>query len=318
MLETLKFVRGAAARKDFSPALTHFKIADGKIRAYDGRISLCSPIALDLNVSPLAEPFYRALMSCESEDTALYMTKAGRLAVKSGKFRAYIQCHQEEFPVVEPEGVRREIPEPLLPHLQRLTPFVSDDASRPWSRGILANGGTLTATNNVVIVQSWVGKTFDRPVNIPLKAIKELLRIKQEPTHVWLAEQSITFEFENGRWLRSQLLDTAWPDIDRILDVPSNPAPLPTGFAEALEKLKPFLMLEGRVYLNDGSISTHPVEDEEGATVEVPGTPAGALFHFDHLTLAVSILETIDLSAYPRPCLFYNPAGIRGAIVGMR
>ena len=68
MLEVLKFVKGAVGKKDYVPALTHFQIADGRITGFNGKISLSSPIALDLECCPKAIPFVKAIEACT--DTA--------------------------------------------------------------------------------------------------------------------------------------------------------------------------------------------------------------------------------------------------------
>lgn len=103
MIEALKFVRGAVAKKDFVPALTHFRIENGSIKGYNGTIGLCSPIALDLDASPKALPFIKAIETCR-DTVSMHLTGAGRLAVKSGKFRAYVECTPEPFPDVTPTG----------------------------------------------------------------------------------------------------------------------------------------------------------------------------------------------------------------------
>ena len=56
MLAALKFVQGAVARRDFVPALTHFYIADGFVKGYNGRIAICAPIDVDLVATPKAAP----------------------------------------------------------------------------------------------------------------------------------------------------------------------------------------------------------------------------------------------------------------------
>src|SRR5690606_31461165 len=104
MLDALKFVQGAVARRDFVPALTHFQIRDGYIRGFNGKIALCAPIDLDLDATPKAAPFIKAIEACR-DTVELSLTPNGRLAIRSGSFKAYIDCLEgEEFPNVEPEG----------------------------------------------------------------------------------------------------------------------------------------------------------------------------------------------------------------------
>src|SRR5699024_6359954 len=117
---------------------------------------------------------------------------------------------------IEPEGEPVDNPAGLLEALQTLAPYIAEDASRPWAKGILIRDGKAYATNNVIIAEYDLGASFPTAVNIPEKAVKELLRIKEAPTTVWLAESSATFFYSEGLWLRAQLLTPEWPDIDQF------------------------------------------------------------------------------------------------------
>ena len=132
MLKELKFVQGAVGKKEFIPAITHFCIENGHVRAYNGTIALSSPIACDLNCKPKAVPMVQAIGKC-NETISLSMTPAGRLSIKSGSFKAFIECIEESQAHVTPEG--EEIffdGEILLAGLKTVQDFIGNDASRPW------------------------------------------------------------------------------------------------------------------------------------------------------------------------------------------
>lgn len=320
MLDDLKFVKGAVARKDFVPELTHFKIAGGRIYGYNGRMALSSPIDLDLEVYPKADKFVKAIESCRDETTKLHVTNAGRLSIKSGAFKALVSCVEGEgYPVLEPEGQLVDLPDTFLKALQALEPVIGDDASRPWSNGVLIRNCSAYATNNVVLAQYWIGVEFPYELNIPGKTIRELLRIRTPITGVQIGSESVTFHFEGNRWLRSQLKDNSWPDVDKVLaGVDSSPVPLPDGFYEALESVQPFVAKDNRVYFHSGGIGTLPAgQEDEMAHVAVEGLPEGASFNLKMLQCIRGLCERIDFTTYPKPCTFYGDQ-VRGAIVGMR
>src|SRR5574337_929986 len=153
MLESLNFVKGAVAKKDLVPAMTHFHISNGRIQSYNGKISLSAPIALDVDCCPKADPFVRAIEAC-TETAQLHLTPSGKLAIRSGKFRAHIDSVPEEmFPELEPEGEPVSVDGDLLPALTQLYDLVGEDASRPWATGILLDGGSAFATNNVLLAE---------------------------------------------------------------------------------------------------------------------------------------------------------------------
>lgn len=316
MLKELRFVRGAVAKKDFIPSLTHFRIENGTIRSFNGTLALCTPIPLDLNCIPKAEPFIRAIMNSD-ETVAMSITPTGRLSIRSGKFRALIDCIQEETPHVEPEGDFFDINgQALLDAFKAVESFIGNDASRPWSNGVLLDHCSAYATNNICLVEYWIGTNFPFRCNVPASAIKEIVRIGEAPVSAQATQNCITFHFEGGRWIRSALLDTKWPDLKKVLDRPSDPKPVEPEIFKALEAIKPFCDKMGRVFFSGTLISTSP-EDEEGAAFNIEGLDMEGIYQIEMLSLLNGVAQQADFSMYPAPCAFFGHM-LRGAIVGMR
>lgn len=314
MLTELKFVQGSVARKDFKPELTHFHIKGGRVQGYNGMLSLSSPIALDLDITPSAVQLIKAVQGC-SDTIAMSVTPAGRLAIRSGRFKAFVDCFPGGFPEINPEGERVELAEPILPALKMLAPCVAEDASRQWARGVLFRGRSMFATNNVVLVERFFEVAFPLEMNLPLEAVNELLRIGEEPTHLLVAANAVTFFFPGDRWMRAQLYTSVWPDMGRVLDCQSSPAPVPIR-GEDLSNLLPFLDDGGRVHFLEGRLATSAVEGE-GASVDVPDLPSGGIFNAHMLRLALERASHMDFTSYPAPCLFVGDR-LRGALIGMR
>lgn len=317
MKEALNFVKGAIARKDFIPELTHFNIADGRIVGFNGDMAISSPIGVDIRAKPHAQTFIKAVNSAQ-EEVALSLTKTGRLSLKSGKFRALIDCLSgDESRFIIPEGQVIELGENFIDCIKALSPFQGVDASRPWSSGILLRNGSALATNNICLVEYWHGNTLPFPVNIPKPAIAELLRIGENPEKVQASQNSISFHFSGNRWLRTQLLATTWPEqIDTILGCEGSPRAIPEGLFEALATLKPFTDDSSRVYFTEAGIATSPVA-EVATTVDVEGMTPGCCFHHTMLSLLDGTATQIDFSTYPKPCKFYGDK-MRGVIMGLR
>lgn len=322
MLEQLRFVQGAVAKKDFLPAMTHFAIEDGTVRAYNGSLALCSPIPLDISCKPKAVPFVQAIAKCpEGSTPVLTLTPTGRLSVRAGNFRALVECvNDEETPHVLPEGEHMEFDgESMLTALKAVNPFIGDDASRQWTNGVLMRGESLYATNNVVILQYWTGKTIPVAVNIPRAAVRELLRVNKPPTHAQVTPTSMTFHYETGRWIRTQLLSLEWPDIDKLLGAEHNATPVDPRIFEGLDTIAPFADKMGRVFIGNGKLSTAPAEAEESAhgEFEIPELAMEGIYQIDMLSLLKDVAQFADFTTYPKPSLFFGDK-VRGAIVGMR
>ncbi len=305
---------GAIAKKDFVPHMSHFCIKDGTVRSYNGLIALCSPIAFDIDCKPKADTLIKAINNCETT-VALSMTEAGRLKVQSGKFKAFIDCIKEETPNIEPEGEIQGIDGALLiKALGRLYKFTGDDASRPWANGVLLANGSAYATNNVCIIEHWLGFAPPVSINIPKQAIKEILRINEIPESVQIAERSITLHYANNRWIKSQLLATDWPDIGRILNVESKPVPIDTDIFNGLEVLRAFVDKLGTIHISPGLLSTS-TDLNTSANYEIASINFEGTYNVEMMRLLKDTVTMIDWSQ--TPALFFGE-GLRGAIIGMR
>lgn len=318
MLKELKFVQGAVAKKDLLPAMTHFQIQGGHVRSYNGTLAISSPLPFDIDCCPKADQLVKAIGQCE-ETIVLSMTPGGKLRVQSGKFRAFVENTEDTGFHPQPEG------EPLafdgaalFEAVTTLYPFIGNDASRPWTNGILLNGQSAFVTNNTCVVEYWLGNPFPRQINIPRAAIKEMLRVNEPPTHGQLAGNSITFHYKDGRWIRTQLLGVDWPfeTISKILQAHNKPVPVPPELFTAIKKLGKLSDGSNRIYINHGLLTTH-MEEEMGGSVEVEGLEFQGCYNIAMLALLEGVVTHADFTLYPDPALFFG-GRLRGAIVGMR
>ena len=319
MIDALRFVQGATKSIVLAPELEHYQIKDGRIVGYNGFMALSSPIDLEISAKPRAKLFHKALQSC-GDTVSIGMTPAGRLHVKSGGFSAFIPCREDEIYEAQPTGVEFRAPGGMLAAMRRLYGLISVDASRPWAMGLSIGGGAYTATNNIAVVQVWEG--HDLPTfNCPRFAVAELIRIGQTPDSVRVdGNNSATFQWDNGRWLQTQLLSADWPAelIAKLLASGTPGQPIPEGFFEALEKIRPFIPdTSNTVCFAENRLIAGPHSEEISASHVVDGLPPGPRFSEKVLTALVKEIETIDFSAYPKPCGFRGPNS-RGIILGQR
>jgi len=324
MLADLKFVVAAVAKKDYMPELTHFRIKDGRVTGYNGMIALSSPIPIDFDAQPKAAPLLAAVAACK-DVVALNMTAAGRLSIKSGAFKAFVEClPNERVFEVAPEGETVELGPNFLAGIKGIAPIMGVDASRPWAMGIKLQAQSMYATNNVTLIEYWHGSEIPFDVVIPSQAINELLRIGEAPTRVQVDKKSLSFWFTGDRWLRTQLLDGgAWP-TDRLAGLMAkstgrNFTALTPEFAEALQTLKPFMDEHSSIYLTPTTMQTSK-DDGTGASVELPLISITEMqcYNQRNLTLLAEVADRIDWTLYPQACPFYKDERQRGVIIGRR
>lgn len=316
MYASLKFCAGSVAKKDFVADLKHFAIQGGRVRGFNGTLALSTPIPFDIDCTPNAEQLIKAVSKCD-DTIQLSLTKAGRLSVKSAGFKAFVDCIQGETNHVEPEGEFVEFDgEVLLKGIQACAPFIGSDASRPWAGGILIKGQSMFATNNVMLVEYWLGAEFPIVVNIPRAAIREMQRINEPPINAQITTNSVTFHYSGERWLRTQLFATEWPDLSRVLNRPSEQVPIDERIFEGLESVKGFTDKMGTIFLMLDELRTH-ADEQEGAGFAMEGFGYKGKYNIDMLNLLKDTATSIDWTTYPGPCMFQGDR-IRGAIIGMR
>jgi hypothetical protein len=318
MLDSLRFVQGAI-KKDAPAALTHFKIANGRITGCNGQLVLSAPIPLDIEALPKADKFIAAISACK-EETAISLTKTGRLSIKSGAFQALIECTTEQYPDTSPIGEFVKPEGGFIHALKTLQPFIGTDPNpaRAWSNGILLKGKSAFATNNIILVEYWLGYEFPCAVNLPAAAVKELVRIKEEPQQLQVARNELTCHFSGNRRLQTLLLDTQWPELSGILDKPHAAKPLPPGFYNALNSVAE-LSSDNKIHINRTGISTG-TDDTSGAHVSMP-IACEHYFecHAKFLQMLEGVADTFDFGNHNKAALWFAAGKpIRGAILGMR
>ena len=318
MLQALNFVKGSVSKKDFVPVLTHVHIHNGFIQAYNGAIMLCSPIDLNLNCTPKASKFIEAVKTCK-DTISMSITGTGRLSVRSKGFRSLIDCSSDPFPSVELTGERISIEGMgLVASLKDLEPLIGEDASRKWCRGIMLDKRNAFVTNNVVMAQKWLDFEFPNRINLPHAAVNELIRIKREPVEMIVTEQAATFIYDDGAWLRSQLISEPFPDFGPVFDrAKGKPTPIPERFYEALEEVLPFTGEKiNPVWIKPGEIVTS-TDSELATSAEVPELEGQGCYNAAMLLMLKGLATSLDFTAYPQPASFFGDK-LRGVVVGLK
>jgi hypothetical protein len=323
MLETLKFVRAAVCKTgQQNPAFMHFRITGGTVQANNGRLAMQAPLATDLDCTPHAGQFLRAIAACE-DVISLHM-EAGRLVVRSGKFKTHVVCcDNASFPRYVPTGAIYPVPQPILPILEKLFPFVATDDRQPWACGVYFVNNSAFVTNSITIVEHWLPLAFPVIANIPRDAIAELLRLRLEPTAIQACAHAVTFHLQEGAWITCRLLDYKWPNVQAIFETASKSGAAMIGASQLetllndVAKIEKFVDDLGAVHFHNGQIATVPL-GEPGTFIDCPASPGKGIFRADQLAALRGVADSIGFDAYPAPVPFYGGDLLRGAMVGFK
>jgi len=313
MLDTLNFVRGAVAEKDLVPVLTHFRVYNGRIQGSNGRIAIDAPLpelqGYDFTVP--ADRFLRAVDTCGGEPKLLI--KDDKLVIKRGKFTAKLPlADNAAYPLAEPDkGRKGRINIEFLPTMRQ---FIGQDASRPWASGVLMTGDHAYATNNVVLVRHKIDGP-KKNINIPLTAVEELCRIGVDYdikyTHT---DNHVTFYYDDGSWLRSQLFSVDWPDLSGMFKVCSRK--VREDVKEAVAQILPFCPDPKTPVIKFGDDGVSTLEGDVSAVVKVAGLTE-AYFRAEPLGMVFDIATHFDWSDYPKACPFKSKY-LQGVIIGVK
>ncbi len=319
MLDALKFVKGTIGREDkLNPALNHFRLSGGRITGQNAVYNLSAPINTDIEATPRGPDFSKAIEKAGDKVVSLAMLENGKLLVKASKMRVNVDCTTEPFHTIQPEGASFWLAPNFVETIKRLLPFVSKDNRKAWASGMLLDGQTLSATDNVSLVQARLGEEFAPPIPvvIPEPTLKELVRIKEAPRYAAVSQRSITFYYGEGeRWLSSVVLPNDWPDLTKFFMQKHEAPQIGEEFWQAVEDMAVFTGDDDDLFLSAGSISTSREADAGGHVDGTFPVPMPMRVSCKHLLLLKTFANTIAFGQYPAPMQFYGE-NIRGVFVG--
>jgi DNA polymerase III sliding clamp (beta) subunit (PCNA family) len=319
MLKALKFVNRATADKDIIRALTHICVHDGKLQGADSKMAIEAdcPELEGFSFTTPAEKFIKAVVGCKETPT-IVENADGTIKVSHKRFRVTLPTlGVKDYPrqTFKPDNaVLIDTPEGFLPALRKLVPFISQDASRPWSLGVCLGNTHFYATNNVTMAR--VPVPWNGPIiNLPRYIIEELLEINQPVLQIWASPTSISFQFD-GAWLRAQLYTNSWPNVSKMFDVQQTFESVPEGLLESVEQLIPFCpdVKFPTIYFKDGSLTT--ANGMQSAEVGFDWAGCG-VYRAEVLQTVLAVAKEWTPANYPKP-VFFKGTGIEGLMIGVR
>ncbi len=197
MLKTLDVVKHAISSKPLIAILTHYRIENKRIQANNGKVTIDAPFAYfdDLAVTLPALHFNRAVKTTGG-DFNWRVLDSGKFSISKKKFRAQLPIPAESaYPLNTPSVGTSLPPDDIINAFKTLRPFVSEDASRPWSRAILFKDKYAYATNNIILAKLPVNCTVESAV--PVTLVDAIINIGLKPVKIIADSLSITFYLEN-------------------------------------------------------------------------------------------------------------------------
>lgn len=308
LLDALAFVALAQNPKSDNPQHAHCLIQDGFITATDGSVAVGIAVQETVQACPQTVKLREALTMCVA---TLQMTiDDNSLKVKSGKFSRTIKCmpvddyyrHLPDHPLMEVgEGFREAI--------EGVSVLASERHDRMVFTTVRLFGQTAMASDRKTILEMWHGHNIPIEINLPKKLVMTLTKVKKKLVSFGCSEHSATFWFEDGSFLKGQLAALKWPDLSGILDMPTNPWPLPADFFTAIEATSTVDEVLNRVDFKEGCVSS----PDGSAVFEIEGLPEGLSFSGKPILQMREFMHSVDFVSSSKGLLFFGN-GVRGTI----
>lgn len=310
-----------AALKFLEPAMsdtgqvnqTHCLLMNNWAVAFNGILTLATPIDTDIKACPNTLKLLNALSKCDDKTQITQL--ANTISIKSGRYSASIPCVDPELIVIEPPTpIMLAMTDDIRPALSIVGEIVSDTAPRMVFASVLLRNGSAVATDGNIIFEAWHGQYIPDPgVVFPKTFVTVLSKITKKIVGISATVTTATVYFEDTSWLRTQLYTEQYPNVDRILNEAANLQPMPEGFFAALEKIEG-QSDEGRVYLGNLALQTHDTK-EAGAVYEIDGIPSGICFDIDYLLMFKDRVTQVDWQGKGNTMAIFYGEKFRGMLM---
>lgn len=317
LLQALEFV-SCVSEKLGAPHETHIGLRNKWAVTFNGVVAAGHPIPEDIYAFPHTLLLLEALSKCD-ENYSLTQLDNNRLSIKAGKFKAAVPCLDpllmpEAFPDPQIVGITNKFKEAV----EAVGVLASENAQHVLTASVLMNGQSVISTNRVMLLEYWHG--LDLPFNVPLpkEFTKALAKQKKNLTGFGFSNNSATFWFEDGCWLKTQLYADTWPDVSSILNREANLWSIDPAFFKALDAVAPFSE-DGNVYSRLNLLCSH-ADKSVGASYECNGIPNGFVYPIKQLMIMKPYVKQIDYMANgvadSSYCLVFAGDVLRGVISG--
>lgn len=292
---------------------SHCRLASGYAVAFDGVLALGHPIDEELNLCPHTYRLIDALKRCK-QALSITQLEGDKLVIKSGGFRAVIPClNPAALPYAGPDVKAGTIDETIKEGFALLNPIISGTAATTLEASLLLQNNSMVATDRQVMLEYWHGINLPDGLAVPKQAVTAVCKINLPLIGIGVSNTTVTFHYEGGAWLRTNLYADKWPDIGRVLNNGDHTkaAPIPPALFDAVDAVASFSP-DGAIHTFDGYIGSHNT-DVAGATYELEGITPGLCFSHKHIKALKDVATSIDMVGVNGITYFYGER-TRGAV----
>lgn len=320
MKAEIAWITDAISTKNIAREMTHYRIQNNEIRATDGRLTAGHPFPCSEEFLVPGAEFEKLLKRLPTDPVITVQEKT----IKLSAGRAWgtiniLPIEQWNYPGVDEDGWE-DAPEGLVSALKDLLPFVSDNATQLWSCGICFHHGYAYATNNVALAGIRCDELGDINCIIPIWAA-EFVSDRGEGLKEWCwTDNYVAFRWENGAWMRSQLIDAIFPEqaINMVLSAEQGTpsVEITPEFKGSFDRIAG--LSNGVLNLSAAVIRTQFGEAtySEELNLHAPELQE-TMWSSKHLKPVIQVATHWEPGLYPKPCNFKGQR-LFGYVMGRR
>lgn len=311
----LKFV--AQIQKKDDGYASHCVIRNNMICSSDGVFSIGTPIDEDIEACPHSHNFIAALSKC-GEHVSIAADKKG-LSVMSGKLSVKVATLELSLiPPIEPDLQIAVLNNELKKAFEVVGVLAKEGELRLPLATLLLEPYIVSATNGYAAMQYRHGIDLPPDLVLPKKFCDMVVKNPANLTAFgWSRNKSVTFWFDDGSFIKTQLQRGQWPDINSLLNGCSNPVDLPDGFSDSVLAVTSFSTTH-LIEFGEGVI-TSDTDGKTLASYEIEGLPSGLIFNGVTLSAMIPHIQTADFRSYQSRMIFFGCDGnMRGALSAVR
>ncbi len=281
--------------------------------ASDGVLTMGHPFPTSFVAAPHCHRLAKALGKCGKEITI--EENDGRLTIRSSPFRANIASLPIEAitPRFPDAGVFQAADDRLINGLHVVAPWALENSERVFSASILLRNETMVASNGHVVVEFWHGCNVGADLVMPKVAATALLNVKRQLLGFSRSDNSITFGFDGGAWLKTQLYNEPWPEYQKLFRDDLTYRSVPEAFFTAVKAVAPFVEDTNAIALDPLGAHSH-AHNDAGAHYELPGLVEKMIGYNPKYLLALEgIMQQIH---FAEDRLYFIGENVRGAVMG--
>lgn len=279
-------------------------------------VTIGVPIDMNLFACPHFVTFSKALTECEADDLSITQIDAETLVVNSGDMKARVPC-------VDPSRVEIPAPDPNIAvvgngvkaALAACATVTDAEHQNPAFMGVLLQSGSTVGINGHIMLEYWHGVDLPPNLLIPKESATIIGKCKKNMNGFGFSESSVTFWFDDGSFIKSQLLRADYPNYQSLF--PSyklNTIKLHKMFERGVKNIKNFAP-EGNVYFFEGTLQTN-VRTTDASTFKIEGLPEGMAFSVKYLLTMVPYMEEVYFQKEAKRAFVFTQ-NTRGVIMGI-